>query len=41
MALPRVKVKPAAPALEEAEAPERRAMRAELESKAAIVNVLD
>lgn len=41
MALPRAKVKPAAPAFEEAEAPERRATRAELESKAAIVDVLD
>ena len=37
--MPRAKVKPAAPALEVAEAPERRATRAELLRRAAIVNV--
>jgi hypothetical protein len=39
VALPRAKVKPAAPALEVAEAPERRATRAELLRRAAIVDV--
>lgn len=39
VALPRAKVKPAAPALEVVEAPERRATRAELLRRAAIVNV--
>lgn len=37
VALPRAKVKPAAPALKEAEAPERRATRAEVERRAAIL----
>ena len=37
VALPRAKVKPAAPAFKEAEAPERRATRAEVERSAAIL----
>lgn len=37
VALPRAKVKPAAPALKEAEAPERRATRAVLAKRATIV----
>ena len=39
VALPRAKVKPAAPALVEAEAPERKATRAELARMEAIVVV--
>jgi hypothetical protein len=40
VALPRAKVKPAAPVLKEAEAPERRATRAEVERRAAIVYLI-